>query len=332
MNCNNCGAPLTAEDKFCKNCGAEVLGGGDEKVNNNLGNVGNGLGQEKKVEDVTLTENTVLGGGMPKEQAVMNETMISEVSTNGPVAADQSTRKKNNGMLYGLIATGCVAAVAIVVAILALTGVFGGGNQGGGQVASTDVVEVPSTATYKAYLDGFSFDVPENIIYQNDVDETGRNVLYLMNESDTWEASLAVMSNVSFDQLKANKSQLQVALSEFGDVSPLTEQTIAGVEYVLGSISVGSDSLMMAFAKANAMNVFGVELANIDYTVDFSLLENISPIIASAQYDPSVDTHNIQTSGPFMNGMGMIRSAVDGSVEGDNADGGNTETQDATGE
>ena len=37
MNCKKCGAPLTAGDQFCKNCGQSVNGPVQNNVNNSNG-------------------------------------------------------------------------------------------------------------------------------------------------------------------------------------------------------------------------------------------------------------------------------------------------------
>ncbi len=269
MNCKKCGFQLTENDQFCKNCGAPV---NNTSVQNN---------------------NEILSGQMT--QTYTQPAMQQPSWTSGYNAQPISQNPKNSNTKFIII--GIIVAVAIVGIIVAISA-FGGNklNNSGGNNGGSSVVN-NSNSSYTVKFNGFTFKIPTNLVY-----ETKSNSIVLGDEEGTWAASIEVVKG-SYSQMLSNKSQLQGAFQSMGYTSSAAvEKTIGGMPFITIEISKSGTNALLGLAKANSMNLFGITAYNIDNEYDYNLLEKVSSILSSAEYNGA--TNNISAfEKPDMSGI-----------------------------
>ena len=281
MNCKKCGAQLTPEDQFCKNCG--------ETVNSQINN----MGTQQSVE----TPNNNLGQQVGMGQPINNPQPSYNNMNNGgqgwrnyndaPMYNNQPMNKPSGNGKY--IAIG----LAIVVGIIAIVFIVGmvtskddKDSLTSGGSTNTNVTQ-PSKTNYKVNFKGFTFEIPDNLVYEED-----NGTLLIGNEEGTW-ATVLELEQGSFSQLQANKSQLQSLMQQNGYVASVAnEKTLGGVNFITLEITMSGQKAIAALAKANSMYFVGVTAMNQDNEYDYKLLETIAPIIKSAQYTGNT-TNNI---------------------------------------
>ena len=136
-----------------------------------------------------------------------------------------------------------------------------------------------SNSNYKVNYQGFSLEIPDNLLYSNK-----NNILFIGDESDTWLVQFEI-SEGSFDKLKANKNQLKTVFNQNGfEASDAIEKTYSGINYIISEVSTGGENALIAYTKANSMNFVALTIYNQNNDFDYSLLEKMSPIISSLKY------------------------------------------------
>ena len=150
------------------------------------------------------------------------------------------------------------------------SGLTGGNNNSG-------ITQSGSKGSYKVSFKGFSFNIPDNLVYEED-----SGILMIGDEEGTWVAQIEIEEG-NFAQIKANKGQLQSMMQQSGFTSSIAqEKTLGGVEFITMEISASGQNAIAALTKANSMYFMGVTAMNLDNEFDYSLLETIAPIISSA--------------------------------------------------
>lgn len=247
MNCTKCGAPLTGNDQFCRNCGAPVMNmqtnqGGYVQPQNNGGAINN----------LNYGENY------------------------------NKFPQKNNMSKYIIIGLAVVIVILIGVLIFFLVN-----NKNNTTSASTDksdnnaeLVQTSNESSYKVNLGNFTLSIPDDLIYQRE-----SNLLIIGDEAGTWAAQFGVYDG-SYTQLNKNKAQFTTLAQQDGaTATPGVEKTLGGVEFITTEYTYGGNNYLIAYAKGNAMYLFGVQIMNLDNEFDYDVLEKyIAPIVTSATY------------------------------------------------
>lgn len=253
MNCKKCNATLTENDQFCKNCGTPV-------------------------NEVNAQQNQM------GYQQQMQQTYGNPINYNHP------PQKVNTAKYVVFAILGVVAIIAIVVVIAIFAGNNDSSYSDGGYNNSGITQSGGSKSTYKVSFKGFSFDIPDNLVYEED-----SGVLMIGDEEGSWVAQIEIEQG-SFAQIKANKSQLQTMMQQSGYTSSIAqEKTLGGVEFITMEISASGQNAIAALTKANSMYFMGVTAMNLDNEFDYSLLETIAPIISSASYSGATSNMEIGT-------------------------------------
>ena len=172
-----------------------------------------------------------------------------------------------------------------------------------GQRTEPNSVQPPqqSPKTYKVNYNGFTFAVPDNLVYKLDT-----TAMYIGDEADTWLAKIEIAQG-SYEQLSANKGQLHTVLIQSGipNVKPAEEKTLGGLTYLTMEANSSGTNVLASLTKINAMYFAFVLSQNKDNEFDYKVLETIAPIISSAT--PTDTTNNmssdVQVSGGAFAGL-----------------------------
>ncbi len=257
MNCKKCGLPLDANDKFCKNCGASV-----EEVNAQSNQNYNNVNSMSQNNGAMFNPNQ----GMSYSYQSVNNT------------------SKNNNILI-ILAIVLVVVIA-VLAIVFVPKVLNRGNTITNNNSNTsnngiNNVSTTSKSVYKVNFANFTFKIPDNFKY-----ELSDGAMFICDESEQeWCVILDVLDS-SYEQIKNNRSSLQVSAQQNGYTAKAAEvKTLGGVEFVTIEVSIEGVNNVMAFSKLNSMYVAAIDVYTQDNTVDYDILKNISSIISTATYN-----------------------------------------------
>lgn len=246
MNCTKCGAPLNGNDQFCRNCGAPIM-----NAQTNQG----GYGQP---------QNNVVGQRNNMTYGVYNQMP-----------------QKSNISKYIIIALAVIIVILIGVLVFFLVNnKDDSSNTNSTSDTNADVVQTSNTSSYKVNLGNFIFSVPDDLTYEK-VDDA----LYVGDVNGTWAAQFSIMEG-SYTQLNKNKAQMPTLAQQSGFTATAgVEQTLSGVNFVITEIGLSGNSYLVAYAEANSMNIFEIQIMNLDNDFDYDVLEKyIAPIVASATY------------------------------------------------
>lgn len=264
MNCKKCGAPLSVGDQFCKSCGASV-----SAESNNIGT--NNIVNNTVNESLSNSQSTW-------NQANQSSSYHSMSNNNG-----------NSGNNAKYIILGVVVVAIIIALVLAFYFVFGNSSPKEGDNPNPDAVQTSNKSSYKVNFKGFTFSIPDDLIY-----EVSGDLLFIGDELGTWMAQVEVEQG-SFAQLSANINQLQPVLQQSGyTVSAAEEKILGGLQYITLEINAGGQNAIVGLAKVNSMHFAAVTALNLDNEFDYSILETVAPIINSAEL--SETTTNMEAS------------------------------------
>lgn len=318
MNCKKCGAPLSNEDVFCKNCGTPV-NDNSVVQNQNMMNNGNnvtsnpvnadmannmGANNVNSVPNSQGVANNSLNGNISNQQMnygnYMNTAMPNNMPNQNPVSTNGVVNDADKSKKTMLIAGIAGAIVVVVLAVILTTNNIknsnkdknagnNSGNNNGSEVnngsgtnngGSNAVVPTPSsTSTYKVKYANFTFNIPDNMVYQVTDSE-----LMLGDEDETWVAEL-VISDGSFNKLKSNMGQLQGLFNQNGfDAKPAELKNIGTSEFITMEMLNGGINYLSAYTKINSMKLAWIVYHNAENTVDYDALTKINDIITTATY------------------------------------------------
>ena len=275
MNCRKCGAILAENDQFCKNCGETV----NSQFNSVAGQTpinlySNGINQSMNNSNIQSSPNSY------SQQPINTNQQSWANYNNAPMYNNQPVNKPSGNGKY--IAIGLAAVIVIFAIIFIVIMVVNkDDNSSLNSDESSNDTQTPSKSNYKVILKEFTFEIPDNMIYQY---VENNDALAISDEEVTWKANL-LLKLVSFAQVKANKGNLQAVALQLGYTASIpSEKKLGGVEFITMEISLNKQNALMAYAKANSMYCVVVIIENKDNEFDYKLLEKMAPIISSAKY------------------------------------------------
>jgi len=310
MNCKKCGYLLTENDQFCKNCGASVNEMNAQNMNSVSSSIGGqvvndifGPAQQPMVQSVQQPAmdstqqpmvQSVQQPAMDSTQQPMNNqvqqpmmnSMQQPTGENNYSQNVQMPSQKNSSVKF--VVLGGVLVVAVFVAVFFGTKFFAEDNK---TTEDNKVADSSNTvSTYKVNFKGFTFKIPTDLVY-----EAQSDIINLGDEDGIWVASLEVVEG-SYNQLLSRKGQLQSIYQNAGYTSSAAiEKTIGGMSFITLELAKSGSNVLLGFAKANSMYIFGVTAYNMDNEYDYGLLEKVSKVLSSAEY--TGETNNMQFGG-----------------------------------
>lgn len=238
------------------------------QIGNNFNNQANPIHQEFGVPNQNINNQAVYGQQpMYQQQPQPMYNSQPQYGYNQPM----NMRQGNNKIVPIVIG---VVAVVIVALLIFFIGkginngdggsILGGGNDSG----------------YKVNFNGFSFNIPTNLIY-----ETSSDSLNITNQSGTWIAAIEVIDGMNYSQIQGNKGQLKSGFESIGfTTNNLAEKTYSGANFITIEATKGGVNYILGVSEANSMNLFGITTATENNNFDYSVVKTIAPILKSATY------------------------------------------------
>lgn len=188
-----------------------------------------------------------------------------------PISSENMSQKeiKNNKMVF--ITVMVVAFIAIIVMAFFIIKMFSKNDNGNNDSQI-------SKATQYNY-EGFEFYLTENVMA--DV----ANGEFILNATDNSWSAVITLQDGSYNTLVSNKSQLKGYYEELGYVvEEPEEQEISGTGFVTVKVSMGSENVLIAYAKANGTKLFGIVLKNSEEKYDGNSLKDVGKIFSTMNY------------------------------------------------
>lgn len=305
--CKNCGTPVNdnsaVQNQNMMNNGKMYSNVTSNPVNVDMTN-NMGANNVNSVPNSQGVANNSLNGNISNQQMnygnYMNTAMPNNMPNQNPVSTNGVVNDADKKKKTMLIAGFAGAIVVVVLAVILTTNNIknsdknnnagnNSGNNNGSEVnngsgtnngGSNTVVPTPSsTSTYKVKYANFTFNIPDNMVYQVTDSE-----LMLGDEDETWVAEL-VISNGSFNKLKSNMGQLQGLFNQNGfDAKPAELKNIGASEFITLEMLNGGINYLSAYTKMNSMKLAWIVYHNAENTVDYDALTKINDIITTATY------------------------------------------------
>ena len=125
--------------------------------------------------------------------------------------------------------------------------------------------------------EGFEFFLPEGTIASV---EDG--LFVVKAEDSSWSAIITIQEG-SYNTLVSNKSQISGYFENLGYVSGETEENeVSGMGFVTTEVLIGSQNVLVAYAKASGTKVYGILYTNELATYDNVSLKIVGEILASS--------------------------------------------------
>ena len=305
--CKNCGTPVNdnsaVQNQNMMNNGKMYSNVTSNPVNVDMTN-NMGANNVNSVPNNQGVANNSLNGNISNQQMnygnYMNTAMPNNMPNQNPVSTNGVVNDADKSKKTMLIAGIAGAIVVVVLAVILTTNNIknpnkdnnagnNSGNNNGSEVnngsgtnngGSNTVVPTPSsTSTYKVKYANFTFNIPDNMLYQVTDSE-----LMLGDEDETWVAEL-VISDGSFNKLKSNMGQLQGLFNQNGfDAKPAELKNIGTSEFITLEMLNGGINYLSAYTKMNSMKLAWIVYHNAENTVDYDALTKINDIITTATY------------------------------------------------
>lgn len=301
MNCKFCNFILEEGDMFCKNCGNRV-NDNVAKINNESHNENNnhvhsaGVHHENHAHNMNNMhhENRESNMNSYHDQVRQVEPMNNKFNQGQNIPMNQYNNqarpqmntpqrnnmpaKKTDPSKYILI--GVIAVLAFALVFVLTSNKISLNNNEENNNNNNNVIQTGNTKTsYKVKYNNFEFSVPDNLIY-----DTSSGKFVIGNEEGTWAASVSTVAS-NYNQLKANKGQIKINFESKG-IKASTGQIkkVKGVEFLNFELSDGYEKILASYTSLNSMKVAALTIMFVDGEADYSVLEELAPVISSAVY------------------------------------------------
>lgn len=290
-NCKKCGALLSADDQFCKVCGAQV----------------EQLAQQSTVttQANTQSSNNGFNQGYNPTPNMAGPSFNQPTPPNQPNCQNNFNQQsqynmpnKSNNAMY--IVLGVIAVVAIVAVAFFAKDVLSKDNNS--STDSSDSTTVASSNTSSVNAGGFNFKIPNDLLY--DIDSDG--VLIIGDSADTWLAYVEIQQ-ASFETLNSRKSQLIPTFTAAGyTASNLQTKTYSNKSFITLELSASGVNCLVALTSANSAYVFALTVYDVSNDYNYDIFSTLAPILSSVTYVGT--TNNLEISGNDIDLSSIITS------------------------
>lgn len=183
-------------------------------------------------------------------------------------------KKSNTGIIIAIVVSVLIVAIAIVAVLF----VFNKSDDTGKKSDETSTTQTKPTSKVK--YKGFTLSIPTDYIYEVIGDK-----LAIGDEAETW-ASQIELGEASYTKVVAKKDLLESQYIKLGlSIANTTEKTYGGTKFLTMEFTKGGESGLLAISRATASQIFVAVSQNATSTIDYSIIENIAPILTGAVYE-----------------------------------------------
>ena len=288
-NCPKCGSPLTPESTSCPNCGEPVNISISPDTSMAMPNMATPVTPDAYTTPdmvapvapdayatpgmaAPVTPDAYATPGMaapvtPDAYVTPNmPTMPGAFDSNisSPMLPTEPKPPKPVGKIVLYSAIILVSLIAMGVMAFFMVNMF--------EQKDKDIEEVKIENSREYHFEGFYLYIP-NELYA----EVANDDFYVGDPEGTWSAVMSLGTG-SYNTVVSNKSQLVEYYKQMGyEATEPQEREIGGTSFVKMEVMMGTKNVLVAYAKANGTQLFGIILEN-------ETLRPIGTIIASMNY------------------------------------------------
>ena len=249
MVCKKCGAINNDDSKFCQECG-EVLESKEEVSNISDGN------------KPSITISKILISIVIIVIVVASILLI----TNALNKADEEESNSNNKDSNSTITSNVNNNVPVNSNLPSNITV-----QVSSKVSNEDLKKINGNYVN---MDGYLIEVPAGYIV-NSVNPT----LQLISRNQRDLAVITIDSS-SYDMIKNSPVAIENYVTENGMVSNNIRTSVYnGVEFTTAEINSSGKNMILGYAKIDNNHVFGIMIANVDYTIDYVQFNTFATVV-----------------------------------------------------
>lgn len=179
---------------------------------------------------------------------------------------EEKEKKVNRIVTLSIIA---ISLIAIIITVLFLFKVFSPKKE----ESTNSKVLVTTQYSYE----GFDFFLPEGVIASVEKDE-----FIIRDSEETWSAVITIQDG-TYNTLVSNKSQLSSYFETYGYVATEAEvKEVSGTSFITTEVLMGSQNVLVAYAKASGTKIYGIVYVNELGTYDNYSLKIVGEVLASA--------------------------------------------------
>lgn len=148
-----------------------------------------------------------------------------------------------------------------------------------------EVVENQIKNATQYNYEGFEFYLPEGTT------ASVENGLFVVKATDSSWSAIITIQEGSYTTLVSNKSQISGYFENLGYVSgEAVENEVSGMGFVTTEVLIGSQNVLVAYAKASGTKVYGILYVNELLTYDNNSLKTVGEILASSTNSGEIST------------------------------------------
>ncbi len=272
MNCKNCGTPVSAGIKFCPSCGSPIEDG-QPQMNNANQNLTPPTGI---VNQTTYNQQPSMNTSQPQQPA--NNMPYNQQPVMSPYT--NMNNKKNNNKIFIIVGVvvGIILFAIIVGSMISNSKDSKSGSSNANGSTNTNSSSNTNTNYTEITLNDYKFQVPSNYT------GTISNGRLQLTGVDGKSVALIGIINGNYTQIASSQSYIKSYMQNSGyTVNKIGTKTISGREFVVGEVSQSGKNMLMGYTKLDNNRLFMLVVANIYYTIDYNLFNDVVPIIITAR-------------------------------------------------
>ncbi len=286
MNCPKCGFPIYQGDIACRNCHLPIaqMSGISPTITPHQ--------KEQIIQEVQTIQTPYI------EPTRMEPSYIPKESMPIPPISEPVNHSNDQFKNYG---EGQKAITSIRFLLPILLGVIALGIVSFGIITFISTIVEDKKArydqeqviNYQIEFNNFLYTIPTEYTYKK---ESSTNTLYISDEENSFEMAIQVM-DATYSSVRSRKASLKSYFQSIGyTVGDVIEQTYANTSYLVLEASKSKKNYILAVTKAgDSSKAFGVSIKTSSNVFDYTILETVSSILTTAEYqkESSSNSQNV---------------------------------------